>query len=294
MSTLEKRLEEYASLTEEGLNRYLPEMECPQKSILEAGRYSLLGGGKRLRPALMMEFYRLCGGNPADILPFACALEMIHTYSLIHDDLPCMDDDDLRRGRPTSHKMFGEGMAVLAGDALLTRAFEIMLGEPCPRVKTEHAFAAAGFIAKRSGVFGMIGGQVIDLETEQRQDGDLVELMVELKTGALFMAACEAGCILAGAGEDARSAASVYAKSLGFAFQLRDDLLDLEGDADKLGKATGADAKQQKNTYLYAYGVEETKKQIARYTETALCHAQKFANNEFICALAKWLAGRDH
>lgn len=291
---LHERLEAYACLTEEALGRYLPETDCAQKRILEAGRYSLLGGGKRLRPALMMEFYRLCGGSPEDILPFACALEMIHTYSLIHDDLPCMDDDDLRRGRPTSHKMFGEAMAVLAGDMLLNRAFELMLNEPCPNVEPGNAFAAAGLIARMSGAFGMIGGQVLDMELEEKRESALVEPMIELKTGALFVAACGAGCQLAGANETLKNASAAYARAIGLVFQLRDDLLDLEGDAEKLGKATGADARQHKLTYVSQNGAAHTRERIALETKIALQCAEQFEDRAFLCELAKWLAQRDH
>ena len=204
---------------------------------------------------MLLEFYRLCGGNPQDVLAFACGLEMIHTYSLIPDDLPCMDNDDYRRGRPSNHKVYGVGMATLAGDALLTRAFEVMLSQD--RIPPEQAMKAAAYIAGCSGVYGMIGGQVQDLALEkQRANEAQLTRMVDGKTAALLRAACVGGCLLAGGEEAQLRAAEDYASALGLAFQLRDDVLDVTGSSAELGKKTGSDAANGKSTFVTLYGLE--------------------------------------
>ena len=207
---LKEPMERYGAMVEAALEGFLPAETCRQSRIFEACRYSLMAGGKRIRPMLLLEFYRLCGGKPEEALPFACGLEMIHTYSLVHDDLPCMDDDDYRRGRLSNHKVYGEAMATLAGDALLNRAFEIMLAQTA--LPANRALAAAACISRCSGVYGMIGGQVQDLALEGKT-ATLEELqeMVRLKTGALLRAACEGGALLAGAGEEKLQAARDYA-----------------------------------------------------------------------------------
>ena len=226
---LQKRLKEYSALVEAGLDRLFPQEDCRHSRIFEACRYSLLAGGKHIRAALLLEFYRLCGGKVEDALAFACGLEMIHTYSLVYDDLPCMDNDDFRRGKPSNHKVYGETMATLAGDALLNRAFEVMLEQEA--VPAACTMKAAACISRCSGVYGMIGGQVQDLSMEGRP-ATLEELreMVSLKTGALIRAACEAGVLLAGGDEIKRKAAEDYAAAVGLAFQIQDDILDVVGD----------------------------------------------------------------
>lgn len=293
---IEERLRAYAALTEQGLLSYLPTKEGDLAVIFDAARYSALSGGKRLRPALLMEFYAFAGGGRAEqVLPFACALEMIHTYSLIHDDLPCMDDDDLRRGRPTNHKVYGEAMALLAGDALLTRAFETMLGHVPAAIRADHALKAAAILSSCAGMEGMIGGQVMDLAFEKRQP-DAVELtrMVELKTGRLLKAACTGGCALAGEHGEIMRAADTYAEKVGLAFQIQDDILDVVGDESTFGKPIGSDAENNKATFVSTYGLDECRRMVEKLTEEAVAALEPMEGSAFLCGLARYLAGRDH
>lgn len=281
----------YGALVEQALEEYFPQKECRQSAILSACRYSLLSGGKRLRPALLMEFFRLCGGQPEQALPFACGLEMIHTYSLIHDDLPCMDDDDWRRGKPANHKAFGEAAAVLAGDGLLNRAFEIMLAQRA--IPARQALDCAAYLAECSGVYGMIGGQAQDLALEGKPASEEAILeMISLKTGALFRAACVGGCLLAGGSEAQKEAALRYAQALGLAFQLRDDLLDVTGDRALLGKDPGSDQAKGKSTLVALLGAEACEKKIQALTESAVRAAAFFEEEGFLTRLARQLAGR--
>ena len=288
----EEHLKQYSALVEAGLERYLPPETCRHSRIFEACRYSLLAGGKHIRAALLLEFYRLCGGQPEDALPFACGLEMIHTYSLIHDDLPCMDDDDYRRGRLSNHKVYGDATAVLAGDALLNRAFETMLSQRT--VAAEPAMRAAACIARCSGLYGMIGGQVQDLALEGKpaSDEELRE-MVSLKTGALIRAACVGGVLLAGGTAAQQQAAEAYADALGLAFQIRDDILDVTGDRAVLGKATGSDAANDKTTFVSVYGLEACRGLVRRLTLQAMTVAEAFSDREFLQKLAEYLARRE-
>jgi geranylgeranyl diphosphate synthase type II len=219
----EARLKADQELVDAALKTYFTQ-SCSQARLLEAMRYSLLSGGKRLRPVLALAFCRACGGDEMAALPFACALEMVHTYSLIHDDLPCMDDDDFRRGRPTSHKVFGEAMAVLAGDALLTAAFETMLSKKNVSLAPARAAEAAACLAQAAGAYGMVGGQALDIGEEKELSAEELRKMYALKTGALIRAAAEFGCIDAGADHKLRDAALVYAEKVGVAFLIRDDL----------------------------------------------------------------------
>lgn len=266
----------------------------PRGNLYDAMCYSLLAGGKRIRPVLLMESCRLCGGDPEQVLPFAGAIEMIHTYSLIHDDLPCMDDDDLRRGRPTNHKVYGEAMAVLAGDGLLTAAFEFMLA-PEVRVPTARATEAAGILARAAGACGMVGGQVLDMDGEGRTLGmDELEELQRLKTGALIQAAAEMGCVLAGGSEEQRMALRRYAGYLGLAFQIQDDVLDVVGEAATLGKTVGSDAKSEKNTFVTLKGVEACGALVARLTAEAVDALAPFGEDaQALCWLANTLATRE-
>ena len=288
---LQKRLKEYSALVEAGLDRLFPQEDCRHSRIFEACRYSLLAGGKHIRAALLLEFYRLCGGKVEDALAFACGLEMIHTYSLVHDDLPCMDNDDFRRGKPSNHKVYGETMATLAGDALLNRAFEVMLEQET--VPAACAMKAAACISRCSGVYGMIGGQVQDLAMEGRP-ATLEELreMVSLKTGALIRAACEAGVLLAGGDEIRRKAAEDYAAAIGLAFQIQDDILDVVGDQALLGKAIGSDAANEKTTFVSVYGLEACRGMVRNLTLEAQAAADVFDDSEFLKELAEYLAQR--
>ena len=290
-----EKLKEYARLTQEGLETYLPEQAGALETIFQAARYSALAGGKRLRPALLMEFYALHGENAEKALPFACALEMVHTYSLIHDDLPCMDNDDLRRGKPTNHKMFGEATALLAGDSLFTRAFETMLCHCPTEIPAENALKAAGILAARAGMEGMIGGQVMDLDFETRRpEKEELSQMVHLKTGCLLMAACEMGCALAGAGEEEMKKARLYGEKLGLAFQIQDDILDVTGSTEKLGKPVGSDAENHKNTFVSYYGLEECRRLVEANTRQAVEAVALLQGSDFLTELARSLQKRDH
>lgn len=290
-----EKLKEYARLTQEGLETYLPEQAGALEAIFQAARYSALAGGKRLRPALLMEFYALHGENAEKALPFACALEMVHTYSLIHDDLPCMDNDDLRRGKPTNHKVFGEATALLAGDSLLTRAFETMLYHCPTEIPAENALKAAGILAARAGMEGMIGGQVMDLDFETRRpEKEELSQMVHLKTGCLLMAACEMGCALAGAGEEEMKKARLYGEKLGLAFQIQDDILDVTGSTEKLGKPVGSDAENHKNTFVSYYGLEECRRLVEENTRQAVEAVALLQGSDFLTELARSLQKRDH
>lgn len=290
-----EKLKKYARLTQEGLETYLPEQAGALETIFQAARYSALAGGKRLRPALLMEFYALHGGNAKEALPFACALEMVHTYSLIHDDLPCMDNDDLRRGKPTNHKVFGEATALLAGDSLLTRAFETMLCRCPTEIPAENALKAAGILAARAGMEGMIGGQVMDLDFETRRpEKEELSQMVHLKTGCLLMAACEMGCALAGAGEEEMKKARLYGEKLGLAFQIQDDILDVTGSTEKLGKPVGSDAENHKNTFVSYYGLEECRRLVEENTRQAVEAVALLPGSDFLTELARSLQKRDH
>ncbi len=263
--------------------------DAPQKELFEAMRYSLLSGGKRLRPILTLSFCELCGGRAEDALPFAAAVDMIHTYSLIHDDLPCMDNDDFRRGKPTSHKVYGEAKAVLAGDALLTAAFSQLASAKLPPERIVKAVTA---LSSCAGELGMVGGQVLDMDAEQRECTDEdVRAIQSRKTGALICAACLLGVIAAGGSETQEKAAEGYAEALGLAFQIQDDILDVIGDAQKLGKATGADEK--KNTFVRIYGVDACKKMVQKETDKAIATLEVFGDAQFQTDLALSMAHRD-
>ncbi|MDO5142661.1 MAG: polyprenyl synthetase family protein [Eubacteriales bacterium] len=260
--------------------------------IFEAARYSLLAGGKRLRPMIVLAFCRLCGGQTAQALSFACALEMIHTYSLIHDDLPCMDDDDLRRGRPSCHRAFDEVTAVLAGDGLLTAAFETAAEAPLP---AETVLAGIRCLGRAAGMNGMIAGQVLDLGAEHRQiELDALRLLQDLKTGCLLRAACELGCIAAGRQDaDTLAAARRYGEKLGLAFQIQDDILDIEGDAAALGKTVGKDARDEKSTFPALLGLEDCRALVRELTDEAVAALPGApADRAFLTELAYSLVGR--
>ena len=260
----------------------------PQQLLFESMRYSLLAGGKRLRPVFVFDFCRMCGGDWTAAAPFAAAIEMVHTYSLIHDDLPCMDDDDYRRGRLTNHKVYGEANAVLAGDALLTAAFSYLASAPFSAEARIHAVTV---LSECAGELGMVGGQVLDMMSEQRQCSaqEVIDIQSR-KTGALIKAACQLG-VLAGQGSSAQmDAAAEFASHIGLAFQIRDDMLDVIGDAKELGKATGVDT--VKNTFVHLYGLEECDKLVYSHTEAAKKALDAFADNSFMNQLADALVGR--
>ena len=281
-------------LIENILQKYLPEQNGYQKIIAEAMEYSLMAGGKRLRPMLMKESFELFGGKGKLVEPFMAAIEMIHTYSLIHDDLPCMDDDDLRRGRPTNHKVYGEATAVLAGDALLTAAFET-IAEHGTSLGADKALAASACLGRAAGARGMVGGQALDMAGEGHSLSlSEVEELQRLKTGALISAAAEIGCIVAGGGAQERAAVRRYAELLGLAFQIRDDMLDVEGDEAKLGKPIGSDAANEKVTFVSLKGMEACEALVSEKTEAAKEALQStFEDAGFLCWLADKLVKRE-
>jgi len=288
-----KRLLEDCALVERWLETCFADRERYGR-IYEAMNYSLMAGGKRIRPVLTLETCRMCGGDVEAALPFACALEMVHTYSLIHDDLPCMDDDDLRRGKPTNHKVFGEANAVLAGDALLTAAFEMMT-EHRGTLDAEQVLDAVDCLSHAAGAAGMIGGQVLDMEGEERPlSVEELKLMQSLKTGALICAAAELGCIVAGGSREQRRAVRDYAQCIGRAFQVRDDMLDVTSTDEVLGKPIGSDAENGKTTFVTALGLDGCAKLVEELTEQAIRALDAFGKPEFHVWLARLLAGRDH
>lgn len=285
----------YLPMIEEALSSYLPSKDCLQKDVVAAMEYSLMAGGKRIRPTLTLEFCRICGGDVQAALPFACAVEMIHSYSLIHDDLPCMDDSDLRRGRPSNHIQFGEDIALLAGDGLLTLAFETALApENMELAGPQKGAEAAYLLAKAAGAEGMVGGQVIDLQHENQHAP--IETLIEMdrkKTGALIQAAVQMGCAVAGASQAQREAAKQYASCIGLAFQIRDDILDVISDPETLGKPVGSDDKNEKSTYVSLLGMEKAQQLVEELTQKAVEALAVFSENtSFLRDFAQSLANR--
>lgn len=257
---------------EAAIERYIPQEKVAEQQLVDAVRYSLNLKGKRVRPSLTLAFAELCGGSVDAAMPFACAVEMVHTYSLIHDDLPCMDDDDFRRGQPANHKVFGEDIALLAGDALQSMAYAAMLSdEAVAAVGGVRAARAARILAEKSGLLGMVGGQVIDLSMEHQTVGiELVRLMEEKKTANLIEAACMMGCVVAGAEEEKIAAAERYAHAIGLAFQIVDDILDVTSTAEELGKPIGSDVDNEKNTFMSLLGIESCRETVEWLTEEAI------------------------
>ena len=289
---LELLLHRDATVTEAALKNYYSEDEDIQV-LLDSERYSLFAGGKRIRPALVLAFCRMFGGEDEAALPFACAVEMIHTYSLIHDDLPCMDDDDLRRGKPTNHKVYGEATALLAGDALLTGAFEAAASNT--EVGPEISAKAVAYLASCAGRYGMVGGQTMDLEGEKKKlTLDELLKLHSLKTGALINASCVLGALAAGVDlTDPRMRDVVtYAENIGLAFQIVDDILDRTGSVEELGKNIGSDEENNKNTFLSFYTVKEAQFYAEQVTDEAIRAIRKYENSEVLCTIAEWLCTR--
>ena len=279
---------------EQELESVLAKAKTPYIELLEAMRYSLLSGGKRIRPLLLLDFYELCGGKAEDALPFAAAMEMIHTYSLIHDDLPCMDDDDMRRGRPSCHKAFGEATALLAGDALLTMAFSVAANTKT--VPAERVTEAIALLSDCAGTHGMVAGQVMDLRFEtESPDEEALTFMVLKKTGCLLEAAAAIGCILAGAGRETVRLAREYGAYVGLAFQMIDDILDQTADEALLGKPVGSDQKNGKTTFVTLLGLEKTKEKAEELTAKALAILGQIGENtQELEALTKELLARKY
>lgn len=300
MTGFDEKCREYAQIINRAAERYMSAVMFAGREssgldrMLEAMAYSLSNGGKRIRPMLALEFCRLCGGKPEKAVPFALALEMIHTYSLIHDDLPCMDDDDMRRGKPSSHKVFGEADALLAGDSLLTFAFETVLS--APDMSAEQKSAAGLALAKAAGCSGMIAGQVMDLANEGRSASlDEIAKTDRLKTGELIMAAASMGCIAANADDEKMSAAREYCADIGLAFQIVDDILDVTGSTELLGKPVGSDGENEKSTYVSLLGLEKSKELANELTEKAKAALSVFGDErEFLILLADRLADRNN
>ena len=287
---LEAQSLEYRTFIEDYLKDFYEQLhDQPQRRLFDAMEYSLLAGGKRLRPIFAFEFCKMSGGQWQNAAPFAAAVEMIHTYSLIHDDLPCMDNDDFRRGRPTNHKVFGEAMAVLAGDALLTDAFMVASLAKLPR--PEDMPFAIDILAHSAGSMGMVGGQVLDINSQERECTEEEILNIQTrKTGALINAACVLGVIAGGGSEEQIEAAAKFAAGLGLAFQIRDDMLDVIGTQAEMGKGVGTD--ENKNTFVKLYGLEKCEELVQKYTDFAIGSLEAFNNTEFTTALAKSLTER--
>lgn len=271
-------LQEKVEELERIMNNFLPREEGWQKTVFQAMNYSVLAGGKRLRPMLMMETYRLCGGKGREIEPFLAAIEMIHTYSLVHDDLPAMDNDEYRRGRETTWKVYGEAMGILAGDGLLNYAFETALQafDMVDRADSEamgRIVSALSVLSRNAGIYGMIGGQTVDIEAET-QETPMTEAQLhfihEHKTGALIVASMKIGAILAGASAEQIRALECCAENIGMAFQVQDDILDVVGDSLELGKPVGSDAQNNKQTYVTLYGLEDAKILVESLSEEAV------------------------
>jgi geranylgeranyl diphosphate synthase type II len=268
---LEAYLKDRCDIVEDALQRYLPDEDSMPQELHTAVHYSVFSGGKRIRPILCLAALEACGGDIATGMPTACALELIHTYSLIHDDLPAMDNDDFRRGKPTCHKVFGEAIAILAGDALLTEAFVLLSQAQKVRFPAERRLAVIQEIAHAAGMAGMVGGQALDMLAETVEpDFTGLEQIHRRKTGALIEAAVKTGAILAGAGEEKIQAVCRYGTHVGLAFQIADDILNVEGDSALMGKNTGSDATRGKVTYPALLGLEQAKARLAEAVEAAI------------------------
>lgn len=288
--TYSEKKEDYVNQINEELSRCFKPAGVPFDGLLEAVDYSLTAGGKRIRPVLTLAVCRACGGDPEKALPVACAVELLHTYSLIHDDLPCMDDDELRRGRPTCHVVYGECTAVLAGDALQAEAFGKILRSG---LSAEIRAACAEALADAAGADGICGGQFLDMAAEGKKlTEEQIINIYSRKTGSLIIAACRMGAIAAGAGEEKQKLAMQYGAALGAAFQIRDDMLDVLSTDEELGKPVGSDKQEGKATYMDLYGEEKCLQMIEKLTESARSLAGELGDGEFLGALAGELAGR--
>jgi geranylgeranyl diphosphate synthase type II len=296
--SIEQEIKTRETHINEILAQYLPKEEGFQKTIFQAMNYSILAGGKRLRPMLMEETYHMFGGSGHDVEPFMAAMEMIHTYSLVHDDLPAMDDDLLRRGKPTTHAVYGEAMGILAGDALLNYAFETaslaFLAEPI----NPMAGRALRELAVKAGAYGMVGGQVVDVETDD-QDADPItreklDFIYHLKTGALIEASMKIGAILAGATQEQIDVVEQAAAKIGLAFQIQDDILDVTGTAEELGKPIGSDEKNHKATYVTYEGLEKSKEDVIRLSDEAVSELKSLGRDcGFLSELILFLVHRN-
>lgn len=293
--TANKTFADYVRFIENELEKYsLTGKTGLQDNVAKAMDYSLEAGGKRIRPVLVLAFCNMCGGDYKKAAAPAAAIEMIHTFSLIHDDLPCMDDDDFRRGKPSCHKQFDEATAVLAGDALAIRPFEIIAKSA--ELSDTAKVRIIAELANSSGAEGMIGGQIIDIENEKRNvvDEENLHTMYLLKTGKLIKTSCVMGCIAAGADDEKIKYAEKYAECLGMAFQIIDDILDVTGNEQLLGKPVGSDAEENKTTFVTIFGIEKAREEAEKYTKQAMDILDKFDNNEFLKELTEYMLNRNY
>ena len=290
--TLKQRANQVESL----LKEYMPSEEGYQKTIMESMNYSLSAGGKRLRPILTMEACKVVGGNVEDAIPFAMAIEMIHTYSLIHDDLPALDNDDLRRGKKTNHIVYGEDMAILAGDALLNYAFEVMLSNSIDKENPNKYLKSINEIAKTSGIYGMIGGQVVDIQSENKQiSKEMLDYIHNNKTAAIIIGCMRAGAIIGDATQEQLEKITKYAKNIGLSFQIVDDILDIVGDESKLGKKVGSDIENHKSTYPSLIGLDESKNiayELIQEAKESINSINK--ETKFLSDLADYIIDREY
>ncbi len=294
---MNSKIEEFSKLLEDNLYKYFENYFEEYGILFQSMEYSLRNGGKRVRPLLTLLFCDACGGNVKSALPMAEAVEYIHTYSLIHDDLPCMDNDDYRRGKPSNHKVYGDATALLAGDGLLTAAFErIATCSNAGLYSADVAVKAISELSVYAGARGMIGGQVIDIQNENKPDisFETLRLLDNLKTGALIEAACALGCIAAGADDNAIYSAKSFASKIGLAFQIKDDILDVTSSLEKLGKMTGSDVGNGKTTYVKLLGVEKCQQIVDELTDEAMKEIDFFSNNSALKEYTEYLARRDY
>ena len=281
---------------EQIITSYLPEEKGHQSTIIEAMNYSFLAGGKRLRPILMLETYRLFGGKSKVIEPFMAAIEMIHTYSLVHDDLPAMDNDEYRRGKKTTHVVYGEAMAILAGDALLTYAFETAAKALDIEPQNPGIGKAIRILSAKAGIYGMVGGQTVDVESENTCDmtKEKLDFIYRLKTSALIEASMMIGAVLAGATGSEQKIVEAVASKVGLAFQIQDDILDVTSTMEVLGKPIGSDEKNHKSTYVTYEGIEKAKQDVADLSEKAIAQMETLVvKNEFLTELLRYLISRE-
>lgn len=289
---IQKRAEEIDSIIEQ----YLPVEEGYQKTVMEAMNYSILAGGKRLRPMLMLETYRLFGGKSKVIEPFMAAIEMIHTYSLVHDDLPAMDNDEYRRGKKTTHAVYGEAMGILAGDALLNYAYETALTAFDMEPDNRNIGRALQILATKAGIYGMVGGQVVDVQSEDTGDitREKLDFIYRLKTGALLESSMLIGAVLAGATKKEQNTVEAAATEVGIAFQIQDDILDVTSSLEVLGKPIGSDEKNHKATYVTFEGLEKAMEDVKKYSNSAVERMDSLVvKNEFLKELLLYLIARE-
>ena len=286
----EYTFEDYRNIVEKHLMDFIPDVDHKSITLYESMKYSLSAGGKRIRPVLLLATCDFCGGSIEEALPYACALEYIHNYSLIHDDLPCMDDDDLRRGKPTNHKVYGETLAVLAGDALQPEAYRLIL--TAPGLDESRRAACGRILAEVSGADGMVAGQVLDTLHAPKTEAEVTEVH-RLKTGAMIAGACRLGVAAAGGSGGLMAAAETYAQELGLAFQIRDDMLDVCGDAAEFGKPIGSDKEEGKVTFMDLLGLEGCGRAVRAHTEAAKAAVADWDTDGFLAALADSLAERN-